>query len=186
MEWEIKQLGRNYAVSSGLSYEEAFSKIRDLSEGTFTFLNSEYNIKQYRNFTPDKVANVEFYPPAVKMTFVDDTVITASAQEDDEFNPETGMTMCILKYIFGDKTYNNFFRKWIRTDEKRKKDKEKAAEQEVKEKELVEKRREKAEKRKQARITRKKNEQIEIMTEAMKRAGLKSKKGFLGLGSKGC
>lgn len=70
-------------------------------------------------FTPDMIKNVEFYPPAVKMTFTDGKVITSTPQKGDDYDPEMGMIMCILKYIWGGSGYNTMFRKWIRKDEKK-------------------------------------------------------------------
>ena len=87
----------------------------------------EYELKPQRIFTANKIASVEFFPPATKMTFTDDTVTTAVAQPGDEFSKEVGMMVCIMKYIFGDKSYNNMFRKWIKKDEYRKKEAEKSA-----------------------------------------------------------
>lgn len=70
-------------------------------------------------FHPESIENVEFYPPAVKMTFKDGKVITSTPQKGDSYDPEMGMIMCILKYIWGGSGYNTMFRKWIRKDEKK-------------------------------------------------------------------
>ena len=133
------------------------------------------NTKLYRFFTPSRIKDVQFYPPAVKMTFTDGTVTTSVAQGDDEYNPEQGMIMCILQYIFGNKTYNNMFRKWIKNDEDRKiaKDKEALAEKEAKEI----KARQEARKanRKAVRTSKRREEAIEIQKEAYLRAMRESK-----------
>ena len=70
-------------------------------------IHDELTKKTYRVFYPELIKNVEFYPPAVKMTFNDGVVTTSVAQGDDRYNPEQGMIMCILQYIFMGKTYNN-------------------------------------------------------------------------------
>lgn len=126
--------------------------------------------KAYKLFMPEKIKNVEFYPPAVKMTFTDGTVTTSVAQGDDEYNPEQGMIMCILQYIFMGKTYNNMFRKWIKADEDRKAAAEKEALAEKEAKEIAARQEAKEQKRKAKRVARRKEEAIEIQKEAYLRA----------------
>lgn len=126
--------------------------------------------KVYHLFVPEKITNVEFYPPAVKMTFNDGTVTTSVAQGDDEYNPEQGMIMCILQYIFMGKTYNNMFRKWIKADEDRKAAIEKEALAEKEAKEITARQEAKEQKRKAKRAARKREEAIEIQKEAYLRA----------------
>lgn len=125
---------------------------------------------EYKKFSPDMVAEVEFYPPAVKMTFKDGTVTTASAKDGDAYDPEMGMIMCINKYVWKGSGYNNFFRKWIKQDEERKAMIQAQKDKEEKAKERAEKRR----KKNAERIARKKaaerEEAIQIQVEAYKRA----------------
>lgn len=78
-----------------------------------------FQIILQEGFSPESIKNVEFYPPAVKMTFTDGKVITSTPQKGDSYDPEMGMIMCILKYIWGGSGYNTMFRKWIRKDEKK-------------------------------------------------------------------
>lgn len=131
-------------------------------------------LKKYNDFTPNMVSNVEFFPPAVKMTFEDGTVTTASAQEGDTFDPEMGMMMCINKYIWKGSGYNNFFRKWIKADDNKKAEIQAQKEQTEKARMLAEKRR----KKNAERIARKKaaerEEAIQIQAEAYRRAMLPS------------
>lgn len=129
-----------------------------------------YNKKPYKLFYPELIKNVEFFPPAVKMTFKDGTVTTSVAQGDDEYNPEQGMIMCILQYIFMGKTYNNMFRKWIKADEDRKAAIEKEALAEKEAKEITARQEAKEQKRKAKRAARKREEAIEIQKEAYLRA----------------
>ena len=126
--------------------------------------------KAYNLFVPEKIKNVEFYPPAVKMTFTDGTVTTSVAQGDDKYNPEQGMIMCILQYIFMGKTYNNMFRKWIKADEDRKLRDETIAEAVKEAKEIAARQEAKEQKRKAQRAARKREEAIEIQKEAYLRA----------------
>lgn len=137
---------------------------RDTSD-SFTFV-----IKKYNSFTPACIKDVQFYPPAVKMTFIDGTVTTSVAQGDDEYNPEQGMIMCILQYIFGGKTYNNMFRKWIKKDEERKIAEEKKVLAEKEAKEIKARQEAREAKRKAIRAAKRREETIEIQKEAYLRA----------------
>lgn len=127
-------------------------------------------LKTQRIFTPDKIVSVEFFPPATKMTFTDDTVTTAVAQPGDEFSKEVGMMVCIMKYIFGDKSYNNMFRKWIKKDEHRKKEAEKSAAEKRERAEIKKRQVEKEAKRKAKRTEQAREREIEIQKEAYIRA----------------
>lgn len=125
---------------------------------------------KYKAFKPDMIVNVEFFPPAVKMTFRDGTVTSASAKEGDSYDPEMGMMMCINKYIWKGSSYNTFFRKWIKREEERKAMIQARKDEEEKERRRSEKRR----KKNAERIARKKaaerEEAIQIQAEAYKRA----------------
>lgn len=123
-----------------------------------------------KRFAPSDVVNVEFYPPAVKMFFKDGTVTVATPHGDDEYDPEMGMTMCIFKYIWGDKSYNNFFRKWIKKDEEAKKAKSEAEKAAKEAKELEARKKAKNDARKKKRAEAKKEYEISVMAEAMRRA----------------
>lgn len=131
-------------------------------------------INKSYGFIPDLVKDVVIHQgmrngkkiQAVKMFFTDGKVTVSSPCEGDTFDAETGMIMCILQYIWGGKRYNNFFRKWIKENEKRNAE---AKKQEEKKREAREKQRqieEKAAKRKAAR----REEKIEIQKEAIIRA----------------
>lgn len=134
-----------------------------------------------RAFCPDMVQNVEFLPKqndpkVVKMTFYDGTVTTAVAQEGDEFNAEYGMSMCILKYIWRGSGYNTFFRKWMKVDKKRKAD-DKAAK--IKAEQDAEKSRRKKEKNDARRAKKEAEERedlIDIIASAIKKASGKKDK----------
>lgn len=140
-----------------------------LSDLAIDFSNN-ITMKTYRYFTPSCIKDVQFYPPATKMFFTDGTVITSVAQDGDEYNKEDGMIMCILEYIFGDKKYNNMFRKWIKKDEKRQAEKLEKEEKAKEEKEIKKRQAEKEARRKAARAEKAKQREIEIQTEAYLRA----------------
>ena len=127
-------------------------------------------VKSYKGFCPNDIKDVQFYPPAVKMFFRDGTVTTSVAQGDDQYDPEQGMIMCILQYIFRNKTYNNMFRKWIKKDEDRKEAEKKKALAEKEAKEIKARQDAKEAKRKAVRAAKRREEAIEIQKEAYLRA----------------
>lgn len=152
--------------------QKNIARMRDLSGGYL--MNYQQNILREMingktidcGFYPEDIANVEFYPPAVKMTFRDGTVTTAVPQEGDEYDPKTGMMVCIMKYIWSKQNYNTALNKWIKKAEKEEKEKLAA------EKALAD---EKAKRQRKvakaiARKERKKQESIEIQKEAYIRA----------------
>ncbi len=124
----------------------------------------------YRCFAPDSIVDVEFYPPATKMIFKDGTVTTAVAQEGDEFNKEVGMMVCIMKYIFKGKGYNNMFRKWIKNADKREATKAQEIKKQEEAKAIKERQAAKEAKRRADRAERAREREIEIQKEAYVRA----------------
>lgn len=67
--------------------------------------------KQLKALLKDLIKKVEFYPPAVKMTFADGKVVTASAKDGDEYDPEYGMMVCVMKYLWNGSGYLGEFKK---------------------------------------------------------------------------
>lgn len=138
---------------------------------TLTAMSSELrSITRPIYFEPSMIENVEFYPPAVKMTFTDGTVTTSVAQGEDEYDPEIGMMTCIMKYLFRGSSYNNLFRKMIKKDEQRKKKAVDDARKAEEEAAIKKRQEEKKERRRQAWLARKRKEQVDMMAEAYKKA----------------
>lgn len=135
------------------------------------YLNFPHTVQQgLKCFVPSDIKDVEFYPPATKMTFRDGTVTTSVAQEGDEFNKEVGMMVCIMKYIFKGKGYNNMFRKWIKNADRREAAKAQEIEKQKEEKAIKERQAAKEAKRRAARAERAREREIEIQKEAYVRA----------------
>lgn len=149
-----------FYAANGRTLEETISP--------FSFLSSDMH--KYRSFSPSHVKDVQFYPPATKMYFNDGTVITSVAQEGDEFDPTMGMMMCIFEYIFKNKTYNNFFRRWIKNDKKKKDQMMREAAKVLEKEEAREKRIKKKAAKRLIKQMAKKEEEIEIRKEAYLRA----------------
>ncbi len=116
------------------------------------------------------IKKVEFYPPAVKMTFTDGKVVVASAKDGDEYDPEYGMMVCVLKYLWNGSGYLGEFKKWIKKAEEEKKAKEDKIKSEKETKEREAKKRAKNQERLAKRKAAQKEEAIEIQKEAYKRA----------------
>ena len=77
----------------------------------------------YGLFTPAKKENtlsmtiekVIFNPPATIVIWDDNTKTVVKAQEDEPYDPEKGMAMCIAKHIYGDcGSYYNVFSEWLK------------------------------------------------------------------------
>lgn len=131
--------------------------------------------KYYKAFFPDMVQNVEFLPKqsdpkVVKMTFYDGTVTTAAAQDGDEFNAEYGMSMCILKYIWGGSGYNTFFRKWMKVDKKRKDGAKAAKIKAEQDAEKAKRKKEKNDARRAKKEAEEREDLIDILASAIKKA----------------
>lgn len=124
-----------------------------------------FQIILQEGFSPESIKNVEFYPPAVKMTFTDGKVITSTPQKGDSYDPEMGMIMCILKYIWGGSGYNTMFRKWIRKDEKKRQVIENAKKTIQEEKERRERKYQKKKERDARKAEEKKRQLVEINKE---------------------
>ena len=78
----------------------------------------------YGLFTPVKkektlsmtIKKVIFSPPATIIIWDDNTKTIVKAQEDEPYDPEKGMAMCIAKHIYGDcGSYYNVFSEWLKT-----------------------------------------------------------------------
>lgn len=127
-------------------------------------------LKETTTFSPEMIKKVEFYPPAVKMTFTDGKVVVASAKDGDEYDPEYGMMVCVLKYLWNGSGYLGEFKKWIKKAEEEKKAKEDKIKSEKETKEREAKKRAKNQERLAKRKAAQKEEAIEIQKEAYKRA----------------
>lgn len=175
-----RNLSRLYDCSSSMRsagiYKEAMEVLKTFETETkkqelleeYRRVNSNYDY--IRKFTPSDITNVEFYPPAVKMTFKDGTVMTAVAQEGDEYNPEIGMMVCIMKYIWGGAGFNTCLHHWVERWDKKQEEKAaaKKAQEEAIKKEKEEKRKAREQEQKQKEYER--EQQIEIQKEAYLRA----------------
>ena len=65
-------------------------------------------------FSGDKIERVIYNDPATIVFWKDGTKTVVKCQKGDTYNPETGLAMCIIKRVCGNKAnYNNIFTKWL-------------------------------------------------------------------------
>lgn len=82
---------------------------RAAAHGLFSSVKKEKTL----SMTIEKVI---FNPPATIIIWDDKTKTVVKAQEDEPYDPEKGMAMCIAKHIYGDSgSYYNVFSEWLKT-----------------------------------------------------------------------
>lgn len=82
---------------------------RAAAHGLFSSVTKEKTL----SMTIEKVI---FNPPATIIIWNDNTKTIVKAQEDEPYDPEKGMAMCIAKHIYGDcGSYYNVIREWLKT-----------------------------------------------------------------------
>lgn len=151
---------------TGTTTNIGMSKINMSTTIPFSIVAQLMQEARQQSFSPELIQNVEFYPPAVKMTFRDGSVTTAVPQEGDEYDPKTGMMVCIMKYIWKTVNYNTALDKWIKKAEKE--EQAKADAKAAKEQEKLQ--RQKAQEKAATKKARQREAQIEIQKEAYLRA----------------
>lgn len=88
--------------------EVAYRLSRDAVYGLFTPVKKEKTLSM-------TIKKVIFSPPATIIIWDDDTKTIVKAQEDEPYDPEKGMAMCIAKHIYGDcGSYYNVFSEWLK------------------------------------------------------------------------
>lgn len=76
-------------------------------------INNEEASKMYRDQI-DKVKKVIFNHPATIILWDDGTKTVVHCGDDEKFDPEKGIAMCLLKKMLGNKgDYNNYIRHLI-------------------------------------------------------------------------
>ena len=83
-----------------------------------TILNSTYGTKAFKtNYVPE-IKNVIFNNPATIVFWDDGTKTVVKCQDGDEFDPEKGLSMAIVKKTYGNKgSYCNKLKKWLPKEE---------------------------------------------------------------------
>ena len=88
--------------------EVAYRLSRAAAYGLFTPVKKEKTLSM-------TIKKVIFSPPATIIIWDDNTKTIVKAQEDEPYDPEKGMAMCIAKHIYGDRgSYYNVFSEWLK------------------------------------------------------------------------
>ena len=88
--------------------EAAYRLSRAAAYGLFTPVKKEKTLSM-------TIKKVIFSPPATIIIWDDNTKTIVKAQEDEPYDPEKGMAMCIAKHIYGDcGSYYNVFSEWLK------------------------------------------------------------------------
>ena len=102
-----------------LSYEDYCRKDFELQRNIYrNMLNSMYGIRTATmNYIPE-IKNVIFNDPATIVFWEDGTKTVVKCQDGDEFDPEKGLAMAIVKKAYGNKgSYCNKLKKWLSKEE---------------------------------------------------------------------
>jgi len=134
----------------------------EMTKDCITAVNRNMKIKDVEIIIPNKV---------VRVTFDDDTIEKSICHEDDEFNLETAIMVCIAKHLLGGAKFNNLISKALKLYNNKIKAEEKAKEEEAR----IEAKRKKNHERLMKYIAKKEKEareaRINELAEAIVRAG---------------
>lgn len=122
-----------------------------------------------KQIMPD-IKSVDIFDLAVVVTFADGTKTKAVLDEEDHFNLERGVSICITKKLLGDDDGSAIYNKLIKRALKIRKNSEEAAAKEAQKKLEDATKKEKYRLRKQKRKERMREEKIEMIKEAYIRA----------------
>lgn len=181
----------NFPVTAGVSHTDAI-RFTNKEERMIKIIDVdvEYEKKTFVDKTQrDKNGNYmvtkKEVPVATIVTFENGNTQIAVCDENDEFNLETGISICVtrelMERLYGISNkyaspYNKVIRQGMKAYKNRCKIK-KINEKRIAEQKAIEKNRKiKEQKRREKRAAKKKEREIEILTEAMKRANADSNK----------
>lgn len=181
----------NFPVTAGVSHTDAI-RFTNKEERMIKIIDVdvEYEKKTFVDKTQrDKNGNYmvtkKEMPVATVVTFENGNTQIAVCDENDEFNLETGISICVtrelMERLYGISNkyaspYNKVIRQGMKAYKNRCKIK-KINEKRIAEQKAIEKNRKiKEQKRREKRAAKKKEREIEILTEAMKRANADSNK----------
>lgn len=61
----------------------------------------------------NEIVKVTFNDPATIVHWRDGTKTVTKAHNGDKFNPETGLALCIVRYMTNNRNYSKVFDKWL-------------------------------------------------------------------------
>lgn len=93
--------------------DPGYSKSRE-DYGKCYFFQNAHGLEIYTTMRRPEIKNVIFNDPATIVFWADGTKTVVKCQEGDEFDPEKGLTMAIVKKVYGNKgSYCNVIKKWV-------------------------------------------------------------------------
>lgn len=175
-----KETNEHLLVKPTKEKEEEMIKIKDVS---VKHEKKSFVDKTKRDENGNYVVIKKEIPVATIVTFENGSIQTAYCDENDEFNLEVGVSICVtrelMKRLYGIKDDTSAYNKIIRHGTKTYKNHCKAVEKTKKwvaEQEAIERNRKiKEQKRREKRAAKKKEREIEILAEAIRRANADSK-----------
>jgi len=104
----------SHDIFTGAEEELSESAIKRVVEDMFR----DYKSLDTTNGTFHQIINdiekVVFNPPATVIIFKDGEKVVVKTSEDDEFDPEIGFAMAIIKKLFGSRSgFKKFIKKWL-------------------------------------------------------------------------
>lgn len=166
--YRLDHCNAQYSIKSCFGYDDTIEIKLPINQ-----LERLFSIENDKGAETFDVTNIETYNDrVVKMTFSDGTFTKSVCQENDIFDLDVGMTVCLIKKMLGDKNesgtkkYNDIIRKLHRLIEDKENEK---IEQKIK-KDLQKKKARKAQMNKQAKKMKAKEEAIDIQKQAIIRA----------------
>lgn len=89
-------------------------KVFTSEDGAYTYLleRLEYNFDEPAN--PFDIKKVHFNDPATVVLWADGTKTVVKCGEEDIYDPQTGLLMCIAKKAYGNNgKFNDILREWV-------------------------------------------------------------------------
>lgn len=85
-----------------------YEQVKDIYAQATALSNKE------KLFDKEQIKDVIFNNPATIVLWKDGTKTVVKCQDEDVYNPETGLAMCIIKKMCGNKgNYNDVFNEWL-------------------------------------------------------------------------
>ena len=89
--------------------------LKPIADITLTTYSYSDIVEVESDLVSDRIDKVVFNDPATIVFWKDGTKTVVKCQENDTFNKETGLAMCIVKKMCGNKgNFNELFKKYIK------------------------------------------------------------------------
>lgn len=143
------------------------------SSNTLPLINQKTNVNELNNICSNidsviTIKDIKIIVPnkVVEITYKDNTKEKVVCDNEDNFSLDAAIAICALKKLMGNSKCNRYLKSGYKVID----DKEKLLLKEQEEKEIIARKKEKAKLKKEKRRLRKREEQINIIAEAIKRS----------------